>query len=761
MIKAVGIEQVLLEMRSLIKEAAGRYSTDGILQILKCLQNNREYLSYYPDEFACCAYSAGLSVPFKPVIECEQVDDVQKNTKYYYPYSPYAKISWCLDKNKYAVYKDTSIFICELENQSEICAIHTDIAANNSRVINVDWLSTDKLLVVLSTNVILIYSISNDRSILWKRFECSSSCVKCDTEMGVIYYHRDDNLIAVDINRMETTCCIKVEKKGKVDFDVDTERKEIIILSDANTISVFSSMNGALVKKVRFHFRHWYHNYMTFRFLGGRLIQLSEHMWIKTVNEVEDFEEFYEVLNENGKKVSYLLPPLLEYPSRSLLGRKTILVIRSGAIIAINPMNRLQKFFPVSNVQNISWVEIDISISVLTDTELAIIKLADFSCFEDPDSCCMEEKRNLLYSPFLSGKKLFSTLGPIIRALHIAGNAMEIFDYRYFFHPMFERFAEGRKIWVRNDDDYKLERVATAVWISDNGITVVAYEKADAIGVFDSMNKPIFYLDKLNLSILDSLLDVKFSPDENRILIRRNYSLQVFSIQKRTRIANINVTKRPVADAWFSDNSQKLEVIYRDGSKYSYSLERTMLHRDTNVPKPFLENIDIEVDIGPYIVYDSRGELRTDFLIDGRQMEIEGSIETGIRKRHTYIAEDNLIFEGGCFSLDNGVSFSAGNINFAKCLQNENAKRMTNFDIFLQEKHDMFSSLYETNSGRFFILISKLLNSVIVFDKTNMCVVAAYKCKTKIIGDRVLDGSTIEIWSVGYPYRTKIGFNLP
>ena len=92
-------------------------------------------------------------------------------------------------------------------------------------------------------------------------------------------------------------------------------------------------------------------------------------------------------------------------------------------------------------------------------------------------------------------------------------------------------------------------------------------------------------------------------------------------------------------------------------------------------------------------------------------------------------------------------------------MQCEQQKDSSSLNCFIREKNDVTSQILET--GKYIILVSKSLSSVIVFDTETLSVAETYKHHGKIIGSKFNDNSSITLYSDKAPYRMEIEVNLP
>ena len=77
----------------------------------------------------------------------------------------------------------------------------------------------------------------------------------------------------------------------------------------------------------------------------------------------------------------------------------------------------------------------------------------------------------------------------------------------------------------------------------------------------------------------------------------------------------------------------------------------------------------------------------------------------------------------------------------------------------LREKNDLLSVIFEPD-GRNLVLVSRLLNSVIVFDTCRMSVRATYKVHGNIIGIHSISDTSVRLFCDSVPINVCINLNL-
>ncbi|MBQ3005271.1 MAG: hypothetical protein IJD88_05010, partial [Clostridia bacterium] len=455
-----------------------------------------------------------------------------------------------------------------------------------------------------------------------------------------------------------------------------------------------------------------------------------------------------------------LHPPHYYKIRKVLLGIRYLLLSYSNLLIIIDLCNNFEmKWLKVSNIKNVSWIVPDITLSVLNYNGLNLYSVNDFNMFSDNLTVCMQLKKNLFRSLLLGVKPVFNLLKNYLAPLeNVFKNINNLWDYSCAFSFV---FSQSEKLV---DISYSSEATSNAstIVIANDGKMAVAYEEENYIVIYSKEKSPLLQIDKLKLSIGNDILKMCFSPNSDYLLIWRNDSVQVLEVITGKMLVNLDVRWCPVLTVEIEENSESIKLILCDNNVYHY----TILGKNTRLtlPKKLVSKPHPNEYFGPYSYYrDSNNVFKPYTNFDFSGFDWESSPNNWFKKKRVYHGKNFwLYFNDGEFFLngDENKQFSHKFYDFKKCLQSEMLVESKAIRIYLREKNDLFSGLHEINE-RYFILISRMLNSAILFDIKKMKVVSAYKVNGNIIGYSVdIQSLNIDIFIDREPYQQSLSIKI-
>ena len=459
------------------------------------------------------------------------------------------------------------------------------------------------------------------------------------------------------------------------------------------------------------------------------------------------------IYDKSKEKARYLMMPFNGEMEQKLLGRKYVVIFDDRLIIAINLESLEMKYCKSDGILSVTWRKIDREISVITPDGLGLINLDEFKEFNQHLYCMTSRKNRLTYK---NTRKDFKELSDFFRNLNETG--FGIMGYkRYHYSAALFKDANGNENLSR-----KLAKRASLVVYAPDGKQAMVYEGENALTIRDSSDNLLLQIDKLGLSMMDGILGLKFSPNSNLLLIWRHLSVQVFDIRRGKRITKIDLSFIPAVDVDFNDDNS-FYMFFSDGEVYEYDIIRRK-YVDKNLPKKLIEKRLSEDHIGAYKYFLAGDESFPISIIE--KYNFETAPRKWLNNVRLYYSDDwsdGILFDNGDFFFidDQDKPFAHPFFDFSKVLNTERMKDSTHLSCFLREKNDIFSELLCSESEQYLVLISRMLNSLIMFDKTQNKVVAAYKHPSTIIGSRQINGNTLEIISNQKPYRTNLRITFP
>lgn len=747
-IKCGNIDYVILITRYLIENNTS--NNNCLTNILECIYINKKYLEVYPDAFSICANSQNI-IKEKSLLSYKSFRNL---SDFHFPYGFDSSICWQESGQKYAVYNRNYIYICNANENAEVGRIFLDSHDENICIIkHLFWIDEYRLLVcssIMFSNSIKIMIYNTSKLIPYEEisFDCAGncSCVKfCKSENSIIF-SSNEAIISINLTNNLVNYSISVGKIKEVQFDIDEAKGELIVRNKLKFISIYNIKNGLLKKEVKLKKKYGYYDFAEINgwINGSKILKIDEY----TVLFYRDFD-FLEynlmcIYNSLRNKILYLNPPIISKPIQILPGKDLLIVSFEDFLLSLNLYGNYEmNYFPLESIKNISWKSKDLQLCIVTDTGIKFVSISDFNSFDKNLRNCFATPQNLLNGFNMKKNEISS----IMSLLSFYFEAKHNEKYYLLYNIIFSKLADKYAMDFSND--------ATIIIFSTNGTKVIAYEQIGLIKVFDNLNNEIIYIDRLKLSILDNILNMKFSMDSNYLLIQTNFKIYIVSILEKKLVCSIDVSKTPVLQVDFKSYSNEIECLMYNYEKIIVDLNGKIKNKITS----FVEkNTHKEIYEGPYQYCDFKGIINL-LNIDSKNFSHPRYYVTGTR---VYTANDiYILFENGEFYLNGNkkMIFSHKYIDFNKVLAMQRLIDDSAFSCYLREKNDLFSSLLKYNDN-YYVLISRMMNSVLVFDIPNLKIISAYKHSFDIIGWRLEGSSKLILFSNKEPYETTIDINI-
>lgn len=750
-VKSGRVNEAISNIRYILNYTPKDTSTKQLEILFFCLQSNRIMLTCYTKEFFSCYNN--LTASGKDNAIHVLLKSIEQST-IFFPYSSHSHIKWNSINTKYAVFYNSYIYICEQSTNNELCKIFLE-PQDGDLVIAKDviWLEDHLIAIQTFSNTLELFDflggIPKPKLKLHSNYENLS--IEYSSVNNLVFLQQKNKIIAYDVESGNEEYTINLKHRYKVGFEVCTETNTLIVKDTIKTIRFFDVSNGKQIKSQRINEKYTYDNWVDL--LNGEIIhQIDTTNWIAYMTKPR-YKSV--ILSSNKKKEEHLHPPMFDLITNQIMGNKTLLLVYADRIILLELFgNYKMRWICIPCINDVAWVIKDKSISVLTNDGLMIIDVDDFNNFSAENEQCMVLSMNLFQSIALSLKSIaviFKNIIPLFKSLVQLNN---ILDYKYLFPTMLAS--------VKATDLEKVQQnstVASVIIDATDGTQAAVYEEENAILVFDSQHNPILQIDKLKLSLMDNLLKVVFSPNSKYLLIWRNDSLQIIDIYSGERKINMDLMLRPALTVDFCNNSQ-IRVLFCNGQQFDVEIDNPST---TQLPDKLVSSPHLDAYFGPYSYYLCKNEYHSFLLLDFASFDVKTSPNKWFKQQRVYQGSTNwLYFKNGTFYLrgDTKQEFKHDFYDFQKCLQLESLSESKSIRMYLHQKNDLFSNLYEIED-QYLILVTRLLNSVIIFDLNTMSVYSAYKLDGNIIGC-VYDETTktIDITLDKSPYYVKIQLNF-
>lgn len=752
-VKSKRVNDAISTLRHILNHVQKDSDTKHLEELFVCLQNHRTMLNCYTNEFYSC-YNNQTRNGKCNVISTSFESNNQPTI--FFPYSLNAHIKWNANGTRYAVFYNSYIYICEQTTNDELCKIYLE-PQNEDLVItkNVIWLDDHLIAALTFSNTLELFDFQDGTSNRKTKFHVNYDALSIEYSpvSKLIFVQEKNKIVAYNIESGTKEYAIKLKHRYKTGFEVCSDTNTLIVKDTIKTIRFFDASNGKLIKRQRVSEKYTFDNWGDL-LTGDYIHQIDEENWIVYMTKSRRKSV---VLSSSNNKRDHLHPPMYDLIKNQIMGNKTLLLVYSDKIILLELFGDYKmRWIAMPNINDVAWIIKDRTLSVLTNDGLMIVNTDDFNLFSAENGKCMVLSKNLFQSVALGLKSIaviFRNIGdlPFFKALTQFNN---ILDYKHLF--------SGILTSVDTIDLESFQRdlsTASLIVEAPDGKQAAIYEEEEIIYIFDIQHKPILQIDKLKLSLIDNILKATFSPDSSSFLLWRNDSLLILDVLTGKKRLNLDLRLRPALDIVFNSNSE-ITILFCDGQRIKFEIESVST---VQLPNKLIPSPHVDAYFGPYNYFCWKDEFNAFLLLDLSCFDLEAAPIKWFKQRRVYQGKSNwLYFKNGTFYLrgDTAQEFKHEFYDFQKCLQLESLSESKAIRMFLHQKNDLFSNLFEIED-RYLVLITRLLNSVIVFDLDNMCVRSAHKLDGNIIGCAYNEKTmTIDLTLDKRPYHTTMQLNL-
>ena len=695
-------------------------------RLLRCLLDHRASLSCYPHTFLQRCREQGMWNDQTPYIT-EQDSAAACGESVFFPYSSDAKIYWQEETNRFAVYRNRYVYLCDGESGNELMRIFLPMEPGDEDVAhNFCWLGTDAVFCGFGKDHAEIYSIADGvpRRLHRLNWNEKSKTVAYSKAAKLLLLVADNCLYGVDPT---CACCIwsyDIKQGKNFAFTLSADGKTVFFKNISRTIHILDAASGRVIRTVGHRFTHTgerrraeSNQHAVVYGRGGR--------WFIYDHDNSNLSNNFILLDDNTQKSSYLQPPMFPQIQEILpVDNAVVFRYRSG-LLRMNLADLSLSFLAQEGICHISYSAGDHYLSILTNHGLYRAGRDHFTpmginmlSVPDSSTVLLAETKTILHT---LGHD-FDIIGRLLQGISNA------WSYPFLFSDSFD-----------SDLDTEQLKRATLTAFAPDGKQAVAYERADALSVFDSTGNKLIHMDRLNLGIHDGILRMFFSCDSRYLLLWCNRRILVADTATGKLALKVDLSRAPALSAAFSGNAVELTLC--DGSMETVPFQRKKVVIRRNISKKDT------LYHGPYTAV--KREEHTELLsyVDQEALSRYISCKKWLKSDRTY---GELTFRDGMFALAGGTLDAPG-MDFMAALELERRRDGGALHTYLREKNDLSYGVYPLGA-RYLLLVSPLLSSVLLIDKTQMQVVDAYRHHGPIIGHRMTDASHLELIS---PYGTS------
>ena len=739
--KSGNLESVLLAYHSRILQMGSTNLRNKFVAIETCLLRNRKTLDYYRGNLFACLESAELNHTFVPTISYSSGTTSSLNNLRPFPYSSSSRLAWSINGSLLAVGHGRYVHILNADTYEELQNIYVGSSQPGAYSISsLLWPGPDFLAVHLTNQVINLYRVEAAKV----EFAYSIENAISENALSTLYDMTDGEglLLYYKISGgNEYLCAVDVYDEREIYSIPHSTGNNVSIIGDSLFVTggfVALFLDCYDVHTGEKQYRNTVKRLPGLNTQNLSLIQLPDNKWV--LLPVEDADENHVTMLKETRRRSkcallyYFYPPQQGAKILSYLGgQKSVIVVYQNRLIWIALSAEFPMFsFIAEDIVQVVWKKKDEVLCVLCRNYCLEVTRDEFLNSKSIGFCFVEKKELVP-----DHRKLAFSASMLMKAYR------ELVEDLCSFRSIYKYSSYFAKRSDTSAGNIAVLPSATLLVFSPDGKYAIAYEGQDEIVLYDNHHNPLFFLRKMQLSIINSILKMEFSSDSHYFFVWCNSSIEVFFIDTGRRILKLNLSWRPALFVSFSDDSHFLGVVLCDGKKYSYRLTDSHAYSNTEVPKRLIKSRHFRYTF-PYIVNPFSEKPEAIGLVS----EINDTPSKWFKSDRLYFGKHHyLLFKDGNFYLDGDTNmrFSALSENFTLALQAERLSDHSALEGFLREKNDISSIVLEVNDGKQLILISRMLNSVIVFDVNNMQVISAYKHHGNIIGWRIIDNNDEQI----------------
>lgn len=717
-------------------------ASSSAMQLYRCIRRNETRLRCYKNSFLTCCYEDGITSVGKPVMFRSGTDTEIQYQKYF-PYPPDRSAAFSSDLRIVAVKDGHTVSVFDTDKASERYRI---VCPGDKTITGILWLNSDTLAVKLSDKLYL-YRLSADS---YSRFAALDDATdKTDIlfyheEYGIFYYFTDTALEAYSTEKGQRLFRIPAAIHGGLCAGICGDGRSIYLFDKRYCCELYRADSGEHTGSVTILKRHYLFLAFSKTTSEKRLLSLPDNRWLFIIYNTL----LYIDASENSYRFIHL-------PTTNLI----VDAVCSGGILYFQIKDSIVRIDPQDGYRISSYPVLGVISMQYCETADRLCVLTQSGCFLLPDDAFIRSDTSAFvsrraYSHSVSyGHKYFGDLLGTVKQLvpmFLTGDkAFPTYRSLYYFSQM------DRK-------DIKLLSLDTATQMvfSRKGHRAIAYEGTDSVVVFSPDGSRII-IDKMRFSPLHTILKMAFSDSGNTFFVMTNDALYIVDTAAGKKILCQSLRQLVITDIGFEGTSEVIFVTPESGERC-----RIEITDGKSEIKPPLPQKTEHGDLSemPYqIIRGTVGDKAVP-VISTESTRSENSILPKMIGRERCYLYDNgaLYFRNGRFfrTSDDSEPIGSGNNDFAACESICEHEDLSEVESFIRKKNDLSSEVISSADGRYLILISYLLNSVIVFDLCEDRIISAYKHKNCIIGYRIdSERNSVELYSPFMPNKTVMVFD--
>lgn len=699
--------------------------------VMNCMRDNYDLLRCYRDRLKQCLSEDDL---YKEEFVINRQVFQKDPTIIQFPYSKTSQLYVTEDNSFIAVVLGEYVYLCTYPDfiEKSRAFIHCSDKDEKKGITDIKWVKGRGFVAVTETRV-LLFGFNGTQTELIKEWEHSGKNVELDPKTNSLFFIREGTLYKVKLQSNEEFALAKARA-----FALGTEQNELYVFNDkyeivgynTQTLNTIESAPLKVKRSLSLRYR---------RKVFDRIAQIDHN------NFILGFQDFGTILHYGKKEGSlqYLALPFPYFFTQPLFGNRYIIYYVEGILFFIDTKYDYEiTYIKVPDGVSCFWAKKDEQVLVLTENGIKTFLVSDGKRLPDDASRIPLVKK---------------VGGLAFEEWNIPGFLRLVYIERRFIH-----YNDYDVLFFKNIPDIRKPEKASIIEYANDGKYAIAYELNNAIVVFDANGNRLLKLDTLNLSVINNILKIQFSPDSSKLLLWRTYSIEIVDINKARCVKRINVRKRPVYDALFSDDSSQIDIILCNEHQYIYSLSKGKWIGD-ELPR-YAEPVDPDYKDTPFGIYKA-GRYSDDSYIPIRSFSSvweEMPPTQWFNNYAVYANNEHTLFfiDGNIYDINGVNEIIVDNtfFDFDEGRYIERIKDQSESTGFLREKNDVMSNLYTLDSTHL-LLVGRALRAIVLFNTKESVIESIHKMNADIIGDRINEEGNLEVFCNQFPYTTTFTIN--
>ena len=723
-------------------------ATEAIMKLYRCIRLNEVWLRCYKDSFLTCCFESGIKGIDEPLMYRKESKS-EALYQSYLPYSAYKLYAFSQDQTLIAIGDENTVSVFDADKTRERFRI---VYPKYKEVRSILWISNNYLAVIFG-KVLVLYYLNDDSYFETASFKVAdkTKVLFYHTKHDLLYYFSSDALNAYSVSKGKNEFSIPVTVNAGVLAGVCADERYIFVYDKYFKCNIFDASSGKYADSIRILKKKQMLSAFGKKLSTGKLCSLKNNQWLFYIaNTIEMYD-----LSANSYQFIHL--PINEMIKHILLSEKYIFICYENSIVKLDLLNDYQIFsYPLPNVTSMDYCTKNDTLCVVAEGGFYRLPKEAFHFSGIKAYVC-----NRSYYKSTSLGFLENLMSGIVKGISFIAKVMNEERNASFTYSIWYNFETIDTHDTSDNISIKSLDMATQIVFSPSGHEAVAYEGNGTVAIFAPDGSRTVIM-KMDFGPQHTILKMELSYSGKTFYILTNDMLYVVDTVRGKRLLQQPLTECMISDIRFDTESEDIVITPEDGNSCRITRKSNKVECDPLFPW-VTEHGDLYRT--PYRFLPDKSGMKAVSLLSEEVLSKAKPDVFDLVKREGYYQGGavSLFYRDGRFYFrqNTSVPIDGGNNDFIECEQICAQEDGSNVATFIRVKNDLASKIIETPDGRYSILISYLLNSVIIFDMIESKIVSAYKHKKSIIGYKLIDESnSIELYSASAPNSVILSFNF-